>query len=186
MATHELYLGGGTNNNANRAQFPSPTFNASDAAIKAMRPSAHKGPTQYALTRTLDFDNDPALAHYVANNTIATGDVLNLIVIPANTLVYGVAYWVESPSSIASSTLTVKLDGTAAGTAVALDAAGSGFAAPAAVAWTTAGAASLATATFNTAPTVASGTLAITDEGDLKGLRVHVSVLLSQVFEGQG
>lgn len=185
MATHELYLGGAANANLSRSQFPSATFNAADAAVKAMKAAAHKGPSTFALTRTLDFKNEVSLADYVSENTIASGDVLNLVVIPKNTILLGVYVEVEEPSAVAGATIAVKVGANVYGTAIDLTTAGSQFLIMAAAAGVTAGAVDLGTAQFNVDPTILTGTLAITDEGDLKGVRIHISPVVIDPLSGQ-
>lgn len=194
MATHQIYIGGPGRGDNSRHQFPNATFSASGAAFKAMVPAAHKGPTQYALTRTLDFGytdgvaNDPALQDWLANATVATGDVLNLVVIPANCLLYGVMINVEKAANTSNTlTLQLKVGSNFFGSTTDLTTAGSAFA-PAtttATAAVTSGAIDLSTAVFDKAPTMLAGTLAMTAETDFKDLRLSISPLVSQCQQGQ-
>lgn len=102
MATHELYLGGGANPNGGLRMFPAAAFNNAAAPFTTLPIAQHKQTLLAALTRTLDFGtsqgrpNDPALAEYVRTHTIAAGDVLDLEVIPANTLWLGTYCQVEN------------------------------------------------------------------------------------------
>lgn len=194
MATHELYIGGPSRSDGSRHQFPRPTFSDSGAVFKEMVPAAHKGPTQYALTRVLDLgysdgvSNDSALRAYFSNHTVATGDVLDLVVVPANTVLYGVAVNVVAAAGGATTTATVSVGGTAITTAIDLTATGAGFApvtTATAAAPVTSGAVDLSKATFNTAPQMVAITLAFSDVADLNGMRLEVSPLVSACFEGQ-
>lgn len=193
MATHELYLGGPANPNVGRHAFPAATFSASGAAFKAMEPSAHKGPAQFALSRVLDLGygtasscpNDAALRSYFSENTVATGDTLDLIVIPKNTLVYGLFVNVINPASGTTTTLTFSIGGTAVSLAVDLTTAGAQLIAVTGVAAAgkTSGAFSLATASFNIAPQMLSAVAAFAAVTDLDGMKVEVAPLVSW-FEG--
>lgn len=190
MATHEIYVGGPARVNGGRSQFPSAPFDADSAVFQRMSPAVHKGPSQYALTRVLDFGNDHALMDYVRNNAIVQGDVLNIQVIPANTLLYGLHVAVEEPQ--AGLVLTFGLDdgtqfvtGVAPAPNVATDAESSMFAPPGAAAWITDGAASLATAEFANVPKMLQATVATLPAGGFGKLRIAVSPLLSQLKEGQ-
>lgn len=96
MATHELYVGGPkASANASRAMYPRPAFVAADWANT--QPAAHKGPTQYALTRLIDPVDDYAMAEFLRNNVVAAADVLNLQGIPAGSLLYAVEVNVITP-----------------------------------------------------------------------------------------
>lgn len=89
MATHELYVGGPkASTNTSQAMYPRPAFVQADWANT--QPAAHKGPTQYALTRRVDAVNDYAMAHFLRNNAVVAADVLNLQGIPAGSLLYAV------------------------------------------------------------------------------------------------
>lgn len=108
MAIHELYQGGPASANSSRAMFPAPLFAAGSAPFATMRPSAHKAPGLYKLSRTLDFRDDPALKHWVNNATIAQGDDLGILVIPQNLMLLGVQYQVARAAGVAM-TLTPTL-----------------------------------------------------------------------------
>jgi len=105
MTLHELYIGGPANTNSGKKMFPAAAFNNAVAPFTTMPLAQHTETLVAALTRTLDFGtaqgrpNDPALAEYVRTHTIAAGDVLNLIVIPANTLFLGVYCNIENPQA---------------------------------------------------------------------------------------
>lgn len=183
MATHELYVGGPGAGGFNRSMYPRPTFTPG-ATFNSISPAAHKGPVQYALTRTLDFGNDHALMEYVRNNAIAAADVLNLQIVPANMLQYGLYVRVETPQ--AGVTLTFGLnDGTTFATAVDCSVAGSMFVAPNGAAWVTDGAVSLATAEFANVAKMLQATVTAVGAGGFGALRLHASPLLSQLEEGQ-
>lgn len=184
MAKHELYLGGPARGNGSRSQFPSVPFDANATVFKEMRPAAHKGPSQYALTRTLDFGNDHALQEYVRNNAIAAADVLNLQVIPKDVLLYGLFVNVENP--VAGVSLTFALDdGTIFATAVDCSVAGTMFVPPGGAAWITDGAADLGTAEFANVPKMLQATVTAVGAGGFGALRISVSPLMSQLQEGQ-
>lgn len=191
MATHEIYVGGpGRGTGAyGRSQYPAPTFNPASAVFKEMRVSAHKGPAQFSLGRTLDFKNDHALAEYMRNlieagTPLAAADILNLSVVPANTLQYGLFVAVENP--VAGVTLTFSLsDGTTFGTAVDAGVAGTMFVPHNGIAWISDGAASLATAEFANVPKMLRATLTALPAGGIGDLRVRAEILLSELISGQ-
>ena len=196
MATHELYVGGPARGDNSRSQFPAVTFDAGNAAFGAITPAAHKGPVQYALTRVIDlgydrdaWPNDPALRDYVDSHALAANDVLNLVVVPANTLLYGIAVKVETAATgAAASTAVVNLAGTALSTAISLKSTTSGFlpSGGVAAAPVTAGAVDLSAATFSNAPRIVSVTIGVaTSWADLANLRLVVSPLLSATEAGQ-
>jgi hypothetical protein len=108
MATHELYLGGGTGGNASRAMFPAPTFNAAAEPFLSMRPAAHKGPKAFALNRVFDFQNDMSLREWARNATVAQGDDISALVIPKHMLLLGVHFDVETAAGVAM-TITPRL-----------------------------------------------------------------------------
>jgi hypothetical protein len=189
MATHELYLGGPSNTNSGQKMFPAAAFNNAIAPFTTMPVAEHKATTVAALTRTLAFGtsqgrpDDPALAEYVRNHTIAAADVLDLIVIPANTLLLGVYCQVENPSGKVG-TITFSLDdGTTFGAAVDINAAFSKMVAPGG-AWVSAGAVSLATANFSNVVRMLKATLT-TLATDFGALRISVSPILIALQQGQ-
>lgn len=191
MATHEIYVGGpGRGTGAyGRSQYPAPTFNPAAAAFQAMRVSAHKGPAQFSLGRTLDFKNDHALAEYVRNlneagTPLAAADILNLAVIPANTLQYGLFVEVENPVTGVTLTFTLS-DGTAFATAVDAGVAGTMFVPVGGAAWITDGAASLATAEFANVPKMLRATLTALPADGIGDLRVRAEMLISELISGQ-
>ena len=196
MATHEIYIGGPARGDNSRSQFPAVTFDADGAGFAAMPPASHKGPSQYALTRIIDlgYDRDawpmdPALRDYIGSHALAAGDVLNLVVVPANTLLYGIGVKVvKAATGAAASTATVSLAGTAVSTAISLKAVSSGFlpSGGTAAAPVTAGAVDLSAATFSNKPRIVAVTIGVaTSWDDLAGLRLAVSPLVSQTEEGQ-
>jgi hypothetical protein len=105
MATHELYVGGPANPNQGLRMFPAAAFSNAAKPFTTMDIAQHKQTLVAALTRTLAFGtsqgrpDDPALAEYVRTHVIAANDVLDLIVIPANTLLLGTYYNVENPQA---------------------------------------------------------------------------------------
>lgn len=189
MATHELYLGGPANTNSGQKQFPAAAFNNAIAPFTTMPIANNKATMVAALTRTLDFatsqgrPNDPALAEYVRTHTIAAADVLDLSVIPANTLLLGVYCQVEVVAGTVG-TITFTLDdGTTFGAAVDINAAFSKIAAPNGV-WVAAGAVSLATANFSNVPRMLKATLT-TLTTNFGALRISVSPILVALQQGQ-
>jgi len=189
MTLHELYLGGPSNTNSGQKQFPAAAFNNAIAPFLTMPVAEHKATTVAALTRTLDFGtaqgrpNDPALQEYVRTHTIAAADVMNLAVIPANTLLLGIYCQVETVSGTVG-TMTFTLDdGTTFGAAVDINAAFSKMAAPNG-AWVSAGAVSLATANFSNVPRVLKMTLT-TLTTTFGALRISVSPILIALQQGQ-
>ncbi|MCA9367815.1 hypothetical protein KC887_06175 [Candidatus Kaiserbacteria bacterium] len=185
MATHQLYVGAGSNPKLSRAAFPAQTFVNTDPAFTGSKPAAHKGPAQLALTRTLDFRDDYALKQYVRDNVITEGDVLNICLIPPRLLLYGVEVNVERAGPDLDTITFALSDGTAIGTAaVVSDTVGARFSPPAGAAWVTGGAASLATARYNVAPVMLTATLTVlTADNTFGDLRISVTPLVS-VFEG--
>lgn len=194
--THELYIGGPSRGDTSRHQFPAKTFSASGTDFASIPPAAHKGPQQYALTRVIDlgydqdaWPNDPALRDYADNNALAASDILNLVIVPANTLLYGVAIQVETAATgSAASTAVISLAGTAISTAVSLKSKSSGMvpAGGTAAAPVTAGAVTLAVASFSNKPRIIAATIGVAASwDDLKDLRLLVSPLVSAVHAGQ-
>jgi hypothetical protein len=182
MATHELYVGGPGQASISRSMYPRPTFNPALDGFKRMTVAAHKGPTQYAITRTLDAA-DFALAEYLRNNTVAAADVLNLQVIPKSTLLYGVRVRVEKP--VAGLTLTFGLsDGSALGAVVDCSVVSDAFVVVGG-AWVTAGAVNLGSANFSNVPRALQATVTAIGAAKLGGARIHISPLVSQTEEGQ-
>lgn len=108
MAIHDLYLGGAAANNASRAMFPAPLFNAAAAPFSTMRASRHKGPATYALNRVLDFRDDLALKNWRTNATVVAGDDIGILVIPQNHMLLGVHWQVHRAAGVAL-TLTPSL-----------------------------------------------------------------------------
>lgn len=108
MAIHELYVGGGATQNANRAMLPSPTYSAGDATLNKLKASGHKGPNIYALTRVLDFGLDTALKDYDRRVPIADEDDICIVIVPKKCLVLG--YHVDV--QVAQAGLTFELTAT--------------------------------------------------------------------------
>lgn len=187
MATYELYLGGPASANASRAMFPAPTFSAAAAVFKAMRPSLHKG---NFLNRVLDFGNDHALKHFVAQKVedgapITTADILGLLVIPQNILVRGAFYEVEVAGGTGLILTPAFRDGAQTLPAIAGDATSKGFAAISAGAWVTTNAAAA-----GNPQAMAAGPdmldLAVTAIGDGFGsLRLNLGLVFDDLTAGQ-
>jgi hypothetical protein len=117
MAIHELYLGGPQTPNVSRAMLPSAPFNAGEAAFQAMRPAAHKGPKCFNINRVFDFLEDKSLAEWARHATVAQGDVLSALILPADVVLLGTLIKVERAAGVAL-TLTPTLRGGAAFPAV--------------------------------------------------------------------
>lgn len=184
MATHELYLGGPARVNGGRSQFPSAPFDADNPVFQKMSPAAHKGPSQYALTRVLDFGQNHGLQDYVRNNAIAAADVLNLQVIPKDCLFYGLFVSVEVPQDGVELTFALD-DGTVLGAAVDCSVVNSMFVPAGGAAFVTDGAASLATAEFANIPKMLQATVTAVGVDGFGKLRIAASPLISQLQEGQ-
>lgn len=192
MATYEIYVGGPGRGDYSRSQYPAKAFSAADAIFKKLRVAAHKGPTMFALTRTLDFKNDHALAEFVRNQAaagapLAAADKLGSIVIPARTLLFGVYCRVENP--VTGVTLTI---GTRAPNALAFGTIDGGTASDGsfrvvgeAAGGVTEGAVNLGVANFANVPRILDVTLTAIPVGGLGALRVHISPLISELEEGQ-
>lgn len=190
MAVHELYVGGPGSTAGGRSMYPRPAFNPLAAAFLRMTAAVHKGPTQFALTRTLDFSEAASLKNYMSGNTVAQGDQLNLQVIPKNSLVYGFMVNVEKAAPGVSLTFRMN-DGTAGaagiaiGTAVDCSVEGSKFCVPAGAAWVTDGAADLGTAHFTNVPKMLQAVVTALSGTGFGGLRVSITPLISSTQEGQ-
>jgi hypothetical protein len=192
MATYEIYVGGPGRGDYSRSQYPAPAFSAANAVFKKLRVAAHKGPTMFSLTRTLDFKNDHALAEFVRNQAaagapLAAGDKLGSIVIPARTLLFGVYCRVETPVTGVTLTLATRAPNALAfGTMDGGTASDGSFrVAGEAAGGITEGAANLAVANFANVPRILDVTLTAIPVGGLGALRVHISPLISELEEGQ-
>lgn len=190
MAVHELYVGGPGTTGFSRSMYPRPTFNPLSAAFQRMTIAAHKGPSQYALTRVLDFKDSASLKNYVSGNTVAQGDQLNIQVIPKNSVVYGFMVEVETPQAGVSLTFrmndgTAGAAGTAIATAVDCSVAGSKFAVPAGAAWVTDGAVDMSTAHFTNVPKMLQAVVTALGAGGFGALRLSITPLVSRTEEGQ-
>lgn len=182
MATHELYVGGPGNAKLSRAMYPSATFNPALAAFKKMTVAAHKGPAQFANTRTLD-STDHALAEYLRSNAVVATDVLNLQVITASSLFYALRVRVEKP--VAGLSLTFGLsDASALGAAVDCSAVSDEIVVIGGI-WVTAGAVNLGVANFANVPRMLQATVTAIGAAKFSGLRMHITPLVSQLEEGQ-
>lgn len=191
MPTYEVYVGGPGRRDYGRSQYPAKAFNQSAAEFKALPIAAHKGPSQYALTRTLDFGNDHALMEFARNQIAAgapldDGDVLGAIIIPKDTLLYGVHVEVENPVTGVTLTLATRAPNSLAFGTVDCSVAGSSFRVVGeAAGGITEGAVNLAVANFANVPRMLDVTLTAVPAGGLGALRVSISPLLSQLKEGQ-
>lgn len=194
MTTHQLYDGGAANSNLSRTQYPSAAFSASDPTIKKISIAQHYGSPYAVLRKVLDFKNDFALRKYFTDNAVAANDLLNILVLPAKTLLLGAFVEVEAAAdngtALTASFATAGgiLFGDTSSAAVALDltAASSNFSAPNA-AWISAnGAMSLATAEAMVTPDVVQMKLASIAQANLGGfgnLRLNFSALIVQANE---
>ena len=194
MPTYEVYVGGPGRRDYGRSQYPAKAFSQSAAEFKAMPIAAHKGPAQYALTRTLDFGNDHALMEFVRNQSAAgaaldDGDVLGIIVIPKDTLLYGVHVEVENPVTGVTLALATRAPNSLNFGTIDAATAGSSFRvydadtpAPVTV---TQGSVDLSQANFANVPRMLDLTLTTVPAGGLGALRISISPLLSQLKEGQ-
>lgn len=191
MPTYDVYVGGPGRGDYSRSQYPAKAFSQTDPAFKNMPIAAHKGPSQYALTRTLDFKNDHALAEFVRNQSAAgapltDADVLGIVVIPANTLFYGVHVDVENPVAGVTLTLRTRAPNSIALGTVDAGVAGSDFRiAGTAAAGVTEGAVDLGVANFANVPRMLEVVLTAVPDTGMGDLRVSISPLLSQLKEGQ-
>lgn len=191
MATYEVYVGGPGRRDYSRSQYPAPAFNQASAEFANIPIAAHKGPSQYALTRVLDFGNDHALMEFVRNQIaagadLASGDVLGALIIPANTLLYGIHVAVETPVAGVTLTLATRAPtslafGTVDGSAAASDFRIAGTVA----AGVTQGAVNLGVANFANVPRILDVTLTAVPAGGMGNFRIAISPLLSQLKEGQ-
>ncbi len=187
MATYELYLGGASTANADRGMYPSPTFAAANAVIKAMRPTDHKN--QF-LNRVLDFTEEKSLTRFMSNQAtngvpVTTADILGLIVLPQNIVVRGYFYEVERVSN-AGLTFTPKLRvANIAQSVIAGSALSKGFApVGAAAAWVTANGA-LPTGQFAlVTPDMLDLTITAIGSG-FGGLRLNIGVFFDDTTSGQ-
>lgn len=192
MATYEIYVGGPGRGDYSRSQYPAPAFVQSGATFKKMRVAAHKGPTQFAITRTLDFKNDHALAEFVRNQAaagapLAAGDVLGSIIIPGRYLLYGVYCRVENPVTGVTLTIGTRAPNPIAFGTIAGGTAGDGTFRVAGEAGNgvSEGAVNLAVANFAGLPRILDVTLTAIPAGGIGALRVHISPLVSELEEGQ-
>jgi hypothetical protein len=199
MATYEVYVGGPGRGDYSRSQYPAKAFSAADATFKKLRVAAHKGPTMFSLTRTLDFKNDHALAEFVRNQAaagapLAAGDKLGSIIIPARTLLFGVYTRVENAVTGVTLTLSTRAPNAIAFGTIAGGTADDGIfrVAGEAANGITEGAVNLGTpatgvgaANFANVPRILDVTLTAIPAGGLGALRVHISPLISELEEGQ-
>lgn len=198
MATYEIYVGGPGRNDYSRSQYPAKAFSRTSTDFTKLPIAAHKGPSQYALTRTLDFGNDHALMEFVrkqiaAGAPLAAGDILGAIIIPKDTLLYGVHVEVETAVTGVTLSLATRAPNAVAFGTVAGGTVGSSFRVPGeAGAGITEGAVNLGTpvtgvggASFANVPRILDVTLSAVPAGGLGNFRVSISPLLSQLKEGQ-
>jgi hypothetical protein len=95
MTVHQLYDGGPANSTIQRTQWPAYPFSPTDSKFAELDFSVHNHQPLAGIRRRLDFKNDWMLRNYFNNNTVAAGDVLNLIVIPPKMLLVGLYVEVE-------------------------------------------------------------------------------------------
>lgn len=183
MAIHELYLGGPQTPNVSRAMLPSAPFNAGEQAFLAMRPAAHKGPKCFNINRVFDFLEDKSLAEFVRHATIAQGDVLSALILPADVVLVGTLITVERAAGVAI-TLTPTLRGGPAYPAVNGNVVGKALGAPGVTpSLTASGSAATITSFFVAGPVPLDLTLtAFTGFGDL---RLSISAMVMDYTGGQ-
>lgn len=187
MATYELYLGGPASANASRAMFPAPTFSATGAVFKGMRPAEHKGKF---LNRVLDFRDDYALRNFVSQQLadgapITTADILGLIVIPQRVLVHGAFYEVERAGGAGLQLTPAWRVGAQTLPMIAADALSKGSAGISEAAWVTTNAAQAGNPqAMMAAPDMLD--LAVTDIGAGFGdLRLNIGLMIEEMVAGQ-
>jgi hypothetical protein len=197
MTIHQLYDGGPANSTIARTQWPAYPFLASDPAFAAVDVAVHNGYGVAQLRRTLDFKNDYALRGYFTRNAVAAADVLNVLLLPAKSLLLGCFVQIEAVND--SGTANTLKFGTAAGiiigdttgAAVAVDATvlSSNYSAPNGpwVNGTGGGVVSLATAQYiGTYPDMLQVTLATLATASLAGfgnLRLNVEATILKLGE---
>lgn len=201
MATHEIYVGGPPTANYSRAMYPAAPFNAAAQWALDMKPSAHKGPTDYQLGRVIQPGtgannapgnaNDFALQEFIRNNTVAQGDVLGCILVPPNCIFRGVFY--NNKAAVgAAMVLTPSLRSVAGGTFPTINgnAVAKGFGKVGASAWQAA-TGSLADAADGTefvimTPTILDLTLTtLTAEADLLDLNLEIVPIITMLQTGR-
>lgn len=192
MATYELYLGGAGRTNPGYSMFPAPTFSASAEPFTTMRPAAHKGPKLFSLNRVLDFTEDTALVNWVAEHEagtpVAQGDVLGILVIPQDTLLLGIGYNLERPSSATTTTLTPAFRGDGTNTLPAITASGSakkGFAIPTDAAWQTTFSEVSSGGFYVPTPLILQLTLTTLPAAKFGDMRLTMTALLCDLHSGQ-
>lgn len=199
MATHEIYIGGPPTANYSRAMFPAPAFNAAAAWALALKPSAHKGPTDYQLGRVLKPGttgstmnaNDYALQEFIRNNTVAQGDVLGSILVPPNCIFKGMFYR-NNTAVGAAMVITPSLRGVTGGTFPTINGntVAKGFGKVGASAWqatsASLGDAADGTEFFIAEPTIVDLTLTtLTAESDLYKLNLELIPVITMLQTGQ-
>ena len=104
MALYELYLGGARQQNPDFAMFPAAPFNVANPA----EPATGQQLVTYAPSRYLDFTGfDQALALFLANNPLASGDEIGTQILPGKSMLLG--FWWEVSAIVPGLTFTVLL-----------------------------------------------------------------------------
>ena len=105
MAEHNLFLGGLATMNGHYRGLPS----VEQTPNGAMTPTTHKQQGRYSLLRDLAWKDDTGgpstgesrgsrfLADYLSCNTLAVGDVLNLVIMPKWSSILGIWWMVHDP-----------------------------------------------------------------------------------------
>lgn len=189
MATYEVYVGGpGRSTGAyGRSQFPAVPFNASLPVFQEMKVADHKATLVAALTRTLNF-TDHAMLDFLREDggvTLAQGDKLGIIVMPKDTLLYGVHVEVENPVDGLVVTLSIRGDATNTFAAIDADTAGSSFLVPTGVAAVTNGAVDLSNALFKNVPYIFDLELTTVGAAGFKDLVLNISPLVAELKQGR-
>jgi hypothetical protein len=195
MSIRDLYIGGPASANVGRDFFPSVPFNAADPAMLALTPAAHKGPSEFGLTRVLSLVPDlttsdgSAIKSYFAAQTaagtpLAVGDVLGLILLPPNVLFKALHVAVEGAVTGLTLTPSTRVGGL---TFPAIDCAAlipGQICAPGDAAWVTDGPL-LGNPTYNAAPDILQLTVTALPAGGLNGLRLRMTPLVSNFDHGE-
>jgi hypothetical protein len=121
-SVYELYLGGPRQQNTDWAIFPAAPFSSANTSNLAP-PSKH--PVVYGASRTLDFTNDKALSYFLKKNlvtgAVVNGDAFGAVVIPSNSLFFGLWYKVNSIIAGTGGTFKLRVRGAAADLIAGLD-----------------------------------------------------------------
>ncbi len=184
-----LYVGGPATRNLGLNSLPGVPFNPESEAFQLVKPSAHKGSTQFALTRVLDTEQD-VMSNFLQTLSregapLEVDDQLGIILLPKNMLYYGVYFEVER--AVEGLTVTPGIRDTAIVLpAIDCSVVGNGFAVLDAAAWVEEGTVDLSAAFFTNNPHILDLVVtAIDADTQLGNLRLTVSPLASLLVTGQ-